>query len=105
MKFVDELIGKTVSSKESANVALNATQEAYAYLEAERKKGLGTLLRKAAENLENTGVDPQEAANLVAIRGQYLKDMTRGEKMFHQAASDLKDQADNSRNPLKPRPV
>lgn len=91
MKIINELIGRTQSASESTNVALNASQEAYAYLEAERKNNLSSLLNKAVKNLEDSGTNPQEALNMVAVRGQYLKELTRGTKMFYQAAADLKE--------------
>ena len=90
MQTVNDIIGKTQSATESARVALNATQETYAYLEAERKGGLSDLFNQAIDNLVRTGVGAQEALNTVAIRGQYLKDMSRGNKMFYTAATDLK---------------
>lgn len=92
MKIIDELIGRTQSTTESANVALNASQEAYAYLEAERKNTLSSLLKKAVKNLEDAGTEPQEAINIVAARGQYIKELSRGTKMFHQAAADIKEE-------------
>lgn len=91
MKIVNELIGRTRSSAESAHVALNASQETYAYLEHERHNTLGQLLKKAVENLEASGVDPQQAINTVAARGEYLKELSRGTKLFHQAAADIKN--------------
>jgi hypothetical protein len=91
MKIIDEFIGRSQSTSESATVALNAAQEAYAYVEAERKNTLSTLLTKAVENLEASGIDPQEAFNVVAQRGQYIKELSRGTKMFHQAAAELKE--------------
>lgn len=90
MKIVDDLIGCTQSTKDSANVALNAAQEAYSYLEAERKGTLGPLMRRAIENMEKSGIPPQDAINMVATRGQYLKEMSRGDKMFYQAAIEIK---------------
>jgi CTP-dependent riboflavin kinase len=99
MKFVDEVIGCTVSAKDSANVALNASQEAYAYLEAERKGKLRELMDKAVENMEKSGVDTQDAFNQVASRGQYIKGMSRGEKMFYQAAADIKAQEEQIKRP------
>lgn len=92
MKFVQQFVGRTKTATESATIALNATQDAYAYLEAERKNVLTRLLHQAIANLEGSGVDPQSAINLVVARGQYLKELSRGSKMFHQAAAQLKQQ-------------
>lgn len=92
MKTANEILGRTMSAKDSANVALNATQEAYAYLEAERKGELGPLLKKAVENIEKGGADPQTAFNTVAARGQYIKQLSLGTKMFHQAAAEIKNE-------------
>lgn len=89
MKIVNEFIGRTQSATDSATVALNATQEAYVYLEAQRKGTLGTLLNQAVKNLETAGAGPQEALNMVAMRGQYLKELSRGQKMFYQATADI----------------
>lgn len=101
MQTVKEIIGKTVSAAHSSNVALNASQEAYVYLEAERKNELGPLLKKAVENVEKDGVDPQTALNIVAGRGQYLKDLSRGNKMFHQAAAEIKNDSKGSSPAVK----
>lgn len=90
MKIVNEIIGRTVSAADSSNVALNASQEAYVYLEAERKNKLGPLLKKAVEILEKGGTDSQTAFNIVADRGQYLKELSRGNKMFYEAAAEIK---------------
>jgi hypothetical protein len=93
MQIVNEIIGRTVSATNSSNVALNASQEAYAYLEAERKNELGLLLKKAVEILEKGGADSQTAFNIVAERGQYLKDLSRGNKMFYEAAVEIKNES------------
>ncbi|MNM67883.1 hypothetical protein D3C81_794270 [compost metagenome] len=92
MKIVNEIVGRTTSAADSAVVALNATSEAYAYLEAERKRELGLLLKKAVEIIEKGGVDPQTAFNTVAARGQYIKQLSLGNKMFHQAAAEIKNE-------------
>jgi hypothetical protein len=99
MKFVDEVSGCTVSATDSASVALNASQEAYTYLEAERKGKLSKLMGKAVENMEKSGVDTQDAFNQVASRGQYIKEMSHGVKMFHQAAADIKAQEKQLKRP------
>lgn len=91
MQIVNEIIGRTVSTAHSSNVALNASQEAYVYLEAERKNELSPLLKKAVEVLEKGGTDSQTAFNIVAERGQYLKDLSRGNKMFYEAAAEIKN--------------
>lgn len=93
MKTVNEFLGRTMSAKDSASVALNATQEAYVYLEAERKGELSLLLKKAVEIIEKGGADPQTAFNTVAARGQYIKQLSLGTKMFHQAAAEIKNES------------
>lgn len=94
MHTVNDIIGKTRSANESARAALNASQEAYVYLEAERKGGLRDLFNQAIDNLVRTGVGAQEAINTVATCGQYIKDMSRGKKMFYVAATELKQGVD-----------
>ena len=101
MQIVNNIIGKTVSAANSSNVALNASQEAYVYLEAERKNELSALLKKAVENLEKGGADPQTALNVVADRGQYLKDLSRGNKMFYEAAAEIKNDSKGSSPTVK----
>ena len=101
MQIVNEIIGRTVSAAHSSNVALNASQEAYAYLEAERKNQLSPLLKKAFEILEKGGVDPQIAFNNVADRGQYLKDLSLGNKMFYEAAAEIKNDSKGASTTVK----
>lgn len=102
MKKVNAFIGRTQSARESANIALNAAQEAYFYLEAERKGTLGVLLKKAVENREKSGVDAQKALNDIAACGQYLKDLSRGDKMFYQATADIRRESSCLAGPYKP---
>jgi hypothetical protein len=49
--------------------------------------------------MEKSGVDTQDAFNQVASRGQYIKEMSHGVKMFHQAAADIKAQEKQLKRP------
>lgn len=92
METLKNLIKCTTSAQESASTALNAAHDAYHYNEAERKNKLGQLLEIAARELQKKGVPAQEALNLVAVRGQYLQELSRGKKTFVDAAKIMKSQ-------------
>jgi len=51
-------------------------------------------------------VDTHDAFNQVASRGQCIKEMSRGVKLFHQAAADIKAQEEQVKRPsLRIKPV
>lgn len=89
MKLHD-IVGKTVSSAESARAALNAQGEAYAYLEAVRTGTVDDLLKIAAKNIQEAdGCSAAKAFEIVGQRGVYIEELARGDSTFHAARKQL----------------
>lgn len=87
---VNDIIGKTTSSVESARAALNAQGEAYAYLEAVRTGTVEDLLKLAAKNLrEAKGCSAAAAFEIVGQRGVYIEELARGDSTFHAARKQM----------------
>lgn len=87
---IHEIVGKTISSAESARAALNAQGEAYAYLEAVRTGTVDELLKLAAKNIqESKGCSAAKAFEIVGQRGVYIEELARGDSTFHAAKKQL----------------
>lgn len=87
---INNIVGKTISSAESARAALNAQGEAYAYLEAVRTGTVENLLQRAARNIQEAqGCSAAKAFEIVGQRGVYIDELSRGDSTFHAARKQL----------------
>lgn len=97
MQTLENVMGMATSTKESATVALNASQETYAVLEAERKGKYKELLAQAVQaRVAETGCSEVQAYADLGRDAMHLKELAAGKKPFCEATQELKAQARNS---------